>query len=129
MTPVTAIAILDRALARNGENVTLRRTVGVGNNTVNIDAPVRAFVRSYRLRDELIAGDLRVDDLLVTISPTGIAKAQWPGGQTHPSAGEEDDLPVKGDRIIAGGRVRRIDVVATFKVTGKIVRIEMRAVG
>ena len=129
MGPQECIAGLDNALAEAGEEITLRRTVGTGNNTVNIDAKVRALIRSYRLRDEQIAADLRVDDLLVTISPTDIERAQWPGGQMGNAAQGERSLPIKGDRFISGGRVRRIDVVAPFRVDGVIVRIEMRGVG
>lgn len=62
MTPTHAIRMLDRQLAKHGQDVTIKLTGG--------DVVVRAFVRGMK-PDEL-TGDLSQNDRKVTLSPTGL---------------------------------------------------------
>lgn len=119
------ITDLDDALQESGENVILRRIVGV-TDTVNIDVTVRANVRLVRGPDELVGG-IGQDDLRIIISPTQIAAAQWPGGGVDPPAPFNPDrsLPRRGDRVIVKGRMYRVEHANPMAVLGQVVRIEM----
>jgi hypothetical protein len=123
------VSALDRALARAGEDIIIRRVVGTLPNTVNIDVNVRALVRSYS-PEELVGGITQTDSLVI-ISPSEIDRAQWPGGQAATMAPFNPDtrLPKKGDKAIIQGRLRNIEVVDPFLVQGELVRIEMRVLG
>lgn len=127
--PAPEIAALDEALARAGEDVVLRRIIGIAPNTSNSDVEVRATVRSYRNRDEEIAAGIFQDILLVIMSPTEIAKAQWPGGELASSTVAQPDVPRKNDKLIIGGRVRNIENVDLINIGDELVRIDLRVLG
>jgi hypothetical protein len=130
-TPAGAIARLDAALARRGENVVLRRVVGLAPNSTNVDvtvrATVRAAVRSNR-PGELI-GDMADTDSKVTLSPSDIAAAQWPAGEVVSVTAPEPSLPRRGDKVIIAGRVRNVEAVNAVRVADTLVRIELRVLG
>src|SRR5258708_24588455 len=73
------VAALDDALAQAGEDIILRRIVGTAPNQINIDVMCRARVDAATVQ-EILAG-IPATDLHVTMSPTQINNAQWPGGQ------------------------------------------------
>ena len=131
MSPQEAIASLDRAVAEDGEDVVLRRIVGTVNS-VNLDVTCRAFVRPYRLREELLVGTMAQFDFVVTMSKTQIDAAQWPGGMPVSPSGipiPDPSIPRKGDRILIKGTFRNIEVVGPIEMGGQIVRIEMMTLG
>jgi hypothetical protein len=104
MMPADAIAMLDRALARNGSNVLLRH---MANGTQASAETVRAFIRGYK-PDEVI-GSIQQGDSLVIISPTGLVA-----------------LPKQNDKIVVGTRVRNVQSPPVEVMVGdQIVRIEL----
>lgn len=105
MTPVQAIAQLDRQIAAHGQDVTLRRIVA---NAAAIDRTHRAFARGYR-PDEL-AGGIQQNDSLVILSPTGM-----------PAPFVAEPLRVN-DKILYDGRMRNVAYVETVRVQGVPVR-------
>lgn len=122
------LAALDRALARKGEIIILRRNFGTTPSTT-VDVELRAFVRGYAPQ-ELVGGISQTDSLIVT-SPTEITRAQWPGGQT-PTSGlfvSDPRLPKKNDRVIVQGRLRNVETVGPIFIGDELVRIEMRVLG
>lgn len=123
MTP--EIAALDRAVARTGETIILRRTTGTNPQTW-IDVELMAVVRGYKPVE--LVGGLAQTDAFVALSPTDINRAQWPGGQS-PSATGDARVPRKGDRVVMQGRARNVETVAPIYVRGELVRVEMRVIG
>ncbi|HLL28578.1 MAG TPA: hypothetical protein VKT73_13120 [Xanthobacteraceae bacterium] len=118
---------LDSALQEDGEDCILRRLVGK-SPTTNNDLPVRANVRSYRLRANLLVNDMAQYDLVAIMSPTEIKNSNgaWPGDG---STAECDLYPRKGDKLIVQGRVRAIDVAELVKTEEGVVRIELMLLG
>lgn len=109
----------------------LRRTVGAGNNVVNVDCDVRVAI--HELSGEEITTGISIGDAQVIMSPTPLLAAQWPGGAsdavTYPHA---PWAPKQNDWIIvkATGRKRLIKAPPKlFAPTGEIVRIEMIVAG
>lgn len=124
-----AIASLDNALAEAGEDVILRREVSVGNgNVLSLDVKCRAFVRTFRLREEELVSGISQSVDLVTISPTEIEKKQWPGGQLQ-GAPVSPSLPRKLDKLKVKGRWRTLDAVDPIAIGAEIVRINMQLLG
>ncbi len=123
MTP--ELAALDRALARAGETVILRRTTGT-TPQVSFDVECKAMVRGYR-PEELVGGITQTDSLVI-LSPTSIERAQWPGAQS-PSAFGDVRVPKKGDKVVIQGRTRNVEAVGPIYVRGELVRIELRVLG
>jgi hypothetical protein len=124
------IANLDAALAVNGDDVILRRIIGVGN-VVNIDVDVRANVRRAAGDPKVVVAGITHDDVKVIISPTQIREKQWPGGVIPDDAPFNPDaqLPRRGDRLIIKGREYRIEAVDPISVSGEVVRINMITLG
>ncbi len=111
MTPQQAIAKLDRAVAKFGQTVTLRR----GKDTAPLAiATVKAHVRGFK-PDELIGG-IDQNDSKVILSPSGLTN--WPGG-----------APIKGDWVTIDGRVRSIVAAEPIKMNDVLVRIELQVKG
>lgn len=111
MTPQQAIAKLDRAIAKNGQTVTLRR----GTTTAPVAiVTVKAHVRGYD-PEELIGGITQKDSRVV-LSPS-VLKA-WPGG-----------MLTEGDWITIDGRVRSIVAAVPVKMNDVLVRIELQVKG
>lgn len=128
MNPQEIIDKLDNALAEYGEDVILRRNVGTGQKIINADVICRASVQPYRLRSEEIVGALTQNMLLVTISPTQIKKAQWPGG-TPPGQKPDPSLPRKTDQLTIQGAPRAPQTVGLRYVQNVLVRIEFMVLG
>ncbi len=122
------IAALDAALEANGEDVVLRRVVGQGTATANIDVKCRALVRTWRLREEQIVAGIDQAVVLVTISPTPIVNAQWPGG-VIPGQTVDPSVPRRNDSLIIAGRLRNIDAVERLAIGGQAVRYDMQVLG
>lgn len=122
------IAQLDAELAEVGEDVVLRRTTGTAPNVANIDVVCRAFVRSWRLKEEDLASGISQALILVTMSPTQINNAQWPGGST-PGQSVDPTIPRRLDQVIVKGRIRDIEAVDPLMVGGEVVRIDMQVLG
>lgn len=122
---------LDRGLARNGEDVVLRRVIGNGSNTTNIDVTCRALVRSFRLDTVEIAPALAQNILVVILSPTQIRRAQWPGGTApqDPAKFVDPSIPRRLDILVIKDRVRTIESVDPIDVDGEIVRFNIKALG
>lgn len=129
MTPAETIAGLDRALADAGEEVVLRRIVGTAPNTVNIDVACRALVRTFRLRTEQLASGISQSDWLLTLSPSEIATAQWPGGTPVGGSTVDPTIPAKLDRVVLHGVPRTINQVDPIYVEGVLVRLDMHVLG
>ena len=131
MSPEECIASLDRSLASAGEDVVLRRVYGQAPNTVNVDLGCRAAVRSYRLREEVLASAIAQGVLIVTLSPSDIARAQWPGGELPNAVAGVDNpsYPRRGDFVIADEKPRSIQAVDVISVAGEVVRFDMHTVG
>lgn len=111
MTPKQAIAQLDRAIARNGQTVILRR----GKDTAPVaQATVKAHVRGFK-PDELIGG-IDQNDSKVILSPSGLGS--WPGA-----------APIKNDWIIINGVTRSIVAAEQVKMNDVLVRIELQVKG
>lgn len=122
------IADLDAALAENGEEAILRRSVG-SRNTVHIDVCVVINTRTRvasRNSDEVIDG-IGQANLNVTMSLTQIIAAQWPGGGVEVDQPFLIDrsIPKRGDTMIIKGRAYYIEIVDAIKIKGEIVRINV----
>lgn len=65
MTPAEAIAMLDRQLAKHGQDVKLRKT-----NTTDGQVTARAFVRGYGAKE--LVGLIKLGDKQVTVSPSSL---------------------------------------------------------
>lgn len=128
MTPEECIAALDEALANDGQDVVLRRVAGQGTASINIDVKCRAFVRPYRLREDAIVGGIMQAVLMVTLSPTEIAQAQWPGGGL-PGQPVDPSIPRRNDKVIIDGRLRNIEACVPFRVSGVAVRYDLQVTG
>lgn len=116
---------LDRALARKGETITLRRQTG-GSLQNFAETTCKAFVRGYTSSD--LVGGISQNESLVIMSPTAIFDLQWPAS---PAAGATADarIPVKGDRVVIQGRVRVIEAVGQFFIGDELARLELRVKG
>ena len=129
MSPEECIAALDNALADNGEDVVLRRIVATGQgNSINLDLPCRAFVRTWRLREENIVAGIKQALDVVTLSPTVIAQKQWPGGQP-PGQLVDPSIPRRLDQVQIKGRWRTVEAVDPIAVAGTIVRLDLMMQG
>lgn len=115
-TPAGMIARLNDALARRGDDVTLRRlTLAAGGVQIPFDAGVRAHVRP--LKAEELVGAIDQTWSRVILSPTQINAAQWP-------------LPIrKGDKIVQGTKVRNVEFVKAINVQNVTVRFELMVGG
>lgn len=110
---------LDRALARVGTPITVRRVVA----GVPKDATCLANVRSFRLKDDPLrpSSEQAQDEILVILSPTGLSG--WPGAGTGPS------YPQRGDFVVIRGLSRVVEVADPIYIGDELVRIDIRAVG
>lgn len=124
MSPEDAISSLDRALAQHGQPVKLRRLLGTQQTP--IEAAVTAFVRNYDPK-ELVNG-LVQGDCMVTISPTDLDAAQWPGG-TATLNDMDKRVPTIQDKIVIAGVERRIKAPKPIYLAGRLVRIDLTATG
>ena len=107
MTPATAIGMLDRALARDGETIVITHNVA---GSTPITQSVRASLRGYRA-DEL-TDSIDEHDSFGILSPTALSF-----------------IPVKLDRATIQGQVRVIQNVDTIMVADAVVRVEIQVKG
>lgn len=126
--PTYEIAELDRSLAEDGEDITLRRVVG-SVNQARIDVDCRAHVRQPKATE--LVGDITQDELFCILSPTEITKANWPGGQPQPAPATDPRVPSRnrGDLAYVRGKWRAVQWGQGFYPGGTLVRIEMRVAG
>jgi hypothetical protein len=133
MSPDECISALDRALAEVGEDVILRRVVGQAPNVINLDVTCRAVVKTWRLKEENLVAGIAQAVKIVSMSPTQIAQAQWPGGvpvvQGNPGMVLDASAPRRGDEMWIGGRLYAIDAVDAMAVDGVTVRYELQVLG
>lgn len=118
MTPATAIGMLDRALARNGTVVTLRRYSGTGPARTSEEISVRARSRDYEPAE--VMGGITQGDSEVVLSPTQLAASTWGGGAW---------MPRKDDRVVVGGRERTVLAVDPERIADQVVRINLQVRG
>lgn len=124
------VASLDNALAQYGEDVILRRVVGTGKNTINIDVKCRARVDA--MKTEQMAAGINATDLNVIMSPTQINDAQWPGGTVPilPPFDVDQRIPrASVDKMIVRNSPRNITFVDAKVINGELVRIDLRVAG
>lgn len=101
MTPLQAIAMLDRQLARHGQTVTLAR----GASSVTIPGFVRGF------RPEELVGDIQQGDLSAVLSPTNLG-----------------DFPVPvqhNDKLTVAGAVKNVESAEHVCMLDQLVRINL----
>jgi hypothetical protein len=113
MTPVQAIAMLDRQIARHGQTVKLVRLVP---NQPAVEATVRAFVRGYK--PEELANGVQQGDSLVTLSPTQLKGTPF-----------EADLPVTNNKIEVSGRRRNVQFADPVEMLNVLVRLNLQVRG
>lgn len=127
------IAALDNALAAHSEEITLRIVIGSGANVSNIDVKCRARVDEVTTQ-QILAG-IPATDLRVSISPTQINNAQWPGGQIPrmpPPFNIDPRIPRPNGpyKVIVGGVIRSVAASdPKYANNGELVRINMRVTG
>lgn len=119
MTPAAAIAMLDRQLAANGQDVVLQRLAA---GAVAQAVTVRAFVRGFAA-DEL-TDSISQQDSKVILSPTGLDG--WSSGAVSPL---DPRVPIKGNRCVIDGRARAVEAGVAIRMAGEIVRIELAVKG
>jgi len=118
---------LDADLEEDGEYITLRRVIGSGSNTSNVDCQkVPAAVRAFK-PEELVGGITQTDSQVI-ISPTVLRRKQWlpPASPSLPSF---PWLPQINNKAIIQGRVRKISFMKPIVVGGEVVRIELVVAG
>lgn len=126
------IAALDNALAQAGEDIILRRVIGMAPNQINIDVTCRARVNAATVQ-QLVA-NIPATDLNIIISPTQINDAQWPGGTVPalPPFNVDQRVPRVGgtDKVLLRGAApRSVAFVDPKFINGELVRIDMRVTG
>jgi hypothetical protein len=121
------IARLDRSLAKDGEDIILRRVVGTTNQQ-NTDVNVRAHVEG--LSDKTLIAATSQLEFHCIFSPTEINAAQWPGGQP-PNIVNDPRIPSKnrGDEAKVRGMWRSVMWGFGKYPGGELVRIEIRVLG
>jgi len=118
-------ADLDQELAAEGSDALLVRITGT-TNQARFEARVRAYAVGYlprELGDQIIQGDTKV-----TISPTDLERAGWPGAQVGTPVGDVR-VPRKGDKIVLEGRERNIEAATPWYINGELVRIDLQCRG
>jgi hypothetical protein len=126
------IAALDRALAREGEDIILRRVFGTTPNQVTADVKCRAKVTPINA-EQTVAG-IPATTFEIIISPTQIKAAQWPGGalQQPPPFDVDQSIPRAGttDKVLMRGQPPK-DVIFVDPVMpdGEVVRINTKVRG
>ncbi len=126
MAPDRAIALLDKFLAENGQNVVLRR-MDLSGGTQSVGASVtcrahdRSLGRGYQA-NELI-GTLSQQDSVLILSPTEITAASWTSGRP---VDQDQRVPIRGNQVVVGGEVRSVEAANGIYMNGTLVRIEIQ---
>ena len=129
MSAQNCIDGLDNALKAAGENIVLQRSIGDAPSATVYSANCRALVRSWRLHETELVGGIDQAMIIVTISPTDLARAQWGVNQAATAASPNPTDPQRGDFVIIAGVKRAIDAVEVMRVANKVVRYQMQALG
>jgi hypothetical protein len=132
MSGSAMIAALDNALAQNGEDIILRRVVGIAPNQINVDVTCRARIDAATVQQ--VAAGIPATDFNIIMSPTQINNAQWPGGTVPalPPFNLDQKIPRAGvtDKVLMRGQPPRAVALVDPKFGGgEVVRIEMRVSG
>jgi hypothetical protein len=125
MTPSQLIADLDAALARTGEDCTLRRRDG--NPLSDKDVTVRSSVRG--LRSAEIVGNATQAWSKAVISMTQILAAGWPAGHTVTAGAVDPRIPRPNDFLVVKGKQRQIMFADPIAVDGTVVRVNLTVAG
>lgn len=120
------IASLDSALVNGGEDIKLRRSVGVTNKS-SVTVDLRASVRSPT--DKQLAAGFVQSDFFCIFSPTEINAAQWPGGGLPTTIDLRVPSKNLGDQAYIRGAWRTVEWGQGFYPGGELCRIEMRVSG
>ena len=125
------LAQLDRRLARRGETIYLRRSVGTANQSF-VQCELKAFVRALTI-EQLVGAIVQQQFFLIT-SPTFIYRAQWPGGKPEPAKGgiiEPSDfrIPNTNDVVFVRGAQKAVQRVAPVFDRGECIRLELTVLG
>lgn len=120
------VSDLQASLAREGENVVLRRKVA----GTPVDVAVRAAVRVKTVPNALISGTVQ-DDYYVVMGMTEIRAAGWPGTGLVGTAPfvVDSQVPMRGDMMIIKGNAARVERVNDIAVNGVVVRCNITARG
>lgn len=112
------IDALDRALARTGRDLIIRRRVGTSDSFVQVG--FRGQVRDYEPHE--ISGSVIQGDSKIIASPTGFRTASFgtAGGRQWPR---------KGDEVLVDGRTARIEACNPVIVGLAVVRLELQVRG
>jgi hypothetical protein len=126
------VAALDRALARIGEDIILRRVFGTAPNQTAVDVKCRAKVTAIN-SEQTVAG-IAVTTFEIIISPTQIKAAQWPGGRPPqtPPIDVDQSIPRAGttDKVLMRGLPPKdVFFVDPVMPDGEVVRINMKVRG
>jgi hypothetical protein len=125
MTPSQLIADLDAALARTGEDCTLRRRDG--NPLSDKDVTVRSSARG--LRSAEIVGSATQAWSKAVISMTQILAAGWPAGHTVTAGAVDPRIPRPNDFLVVKGKQRQIMFADPIAVDGTVVRVNLTVAG
>jgi hypothetical protein len=125
MTPAQLITDLDAALARTGEDCTLRRKEG--SPLVEKDVTVRASVRGVRSSE--VVGTVTQAYSKAVISMTQILAAGWPAGHNVTPGAADPRLPRANDFLVVKGKVRQIMFADPIAVDGTVVRVNLTVAG
>ena len=118
------LAQLDRRLARRGETIYLRRTVGTANQSY-VQCELQAFVRAFTI--EQLVGAISAAKVLSDHVADAHHRAQWPGGKRRPAKGgiiEPSDLriPNTNDVVFVRGAQKAVQRVAPVFDRGECIR-------
>lgn len=106
------IASLDAALAKYGEDLTLRALP-------NLDATVRGCWKDAAPEELVPGGGVAQNRATVIMSPTDIAA--WPAGGIR--------NPQRGDKVVRSGRAYNVEHVKVFAPGGVVARLELLVAG
>jgi hypothetical protein len=125
------LAQLDRRLARRGEQIYLRRTVGTTNQSF-VQCRIPAIVRALTV--EQLIGNISQQNFFIICSPTHINQQQWPGGKTPAATGviitpTDPRLPITTDTLFLRGASKTVQRVAPVFDRGECIRIEINVLG
>lgn len=128
-TPAGSIARLDAALSRRGEDIVISRLVKRSAASVKVEVACRALVRAVSA--DQIAGTITQNDFSVTLSPTEIAAAGWPGQDDNIVSGSGVDprAPRTTDKVVIQGRERQVKASKPILIANVWVRTDMIVAG
>ncbi len=125
-TPAGSIARLDAALARRGQDVTLRRVMLSGGVQTPVDVTVRALVRTVpitKTNTNSLIGSIDQIHRTIILSPTSIAYDAWPWPI------RKDDTIITKGVFGAPDTPYNVEYPMPFESAGVLVRIELMVKG